>query len=206
MATAVQSPPPIHNSPRSGHSSPRTVTGCSERLAGLRPKSPPILPDLAPAKHISKEALEKHIHNVYDVPVENRKKRAATLANQKDHDPSLTMGSNTQRTAAEVQEIVARLGDEQLREKQTKEQQLLQRYEHNYRVRNKTHINDPSGKESLSPREVQTSVDRLYRDSMSKGRQRMQTLVHQYCPERISPRRTRKELDTAAIRMWRGEK
>ena len=207
MANESHSQP---TSPRSGNSSPRAVRGCSERLAGLRPKAPPVLPDLAPTKHITKDELERHIHNVYDVPVENRKKRAATLANQKDHDPSASVlssgGASLQRTAAEVQEIIVRLSEEQLREKVSSGQQLQLKYEQHYRIRNKTHINDPSEKDSLSPREVQSSVDRLYRGSMEKGREKMQALVKQYCPVKVSPRRTRQEINDAAVRMSKGEK
>lgn len=207
MTNIAKSPP---TSPRSGNSSPRAVRGCSERLAGLRPKTPPVLPDLVTTKHITKDEMERHIHNVYDIPVENRKKKAATMANQQDHDPSasvLSSGSaSLQRTPAEVNEIVVRLSEEQVRQKASSGEQLQLRYQQNYRIRNKTHINDPSNKESLSPREVTASVDRLYRASMEKGKEKMQALVQQYCPVKSSPRRTRQELIDAATRMSKGEK
>lgn len=197
------------NSPdRTAVSSRGKVSGCSERLAGLRPKSPPQLPPLVTPRKLQKEDMERHIHSVYNASVEKKKKTLAANEAAVKHreEQMLQYGGNNQMTVSEVNEIIARLSEEQVRLKQQGDVKLLERYEAEYKQKNRTHINDPSGKDSLTAEEMKSSVTRLYIQGRQHEKEHMQKLVSQYCPERVSPRRTKAQIAAAAARLWRNEK
>lgn len=196
-------------SPASSPRSPKKVTGCSERLAGLKPKSPPELPSLVSPRHISKDELDRHIYSVYTAAVEKKKKtRAASEQAQQQRDEALLLAGGTSqfRTSMEVQEIISRLSEESLRRRELLEVQLMQKYDETWKSKNRTRINSPSGRDSLSRSEMKGCVDRLYRNGVKKEKEHMDALVNKYCPERKSPRRTAEQMKAAAERMMKGEK
>lgn len=156
------------------------------------------LPPLVPRRTITKEALDKRIHHLYDASLERRQREREEVARQVDaairKDATMTA---TAISASDEEALVRHLYDETLELKKTNFDRLyMQETAHNVRTTRK-----------LTAAEQSAAADRLYREGMDRERKKHIALYDKYVVARHqpAPRRTADEMAASAERMTKGE-
>ena len=183
------------NSPRK-----KKVVGCSEKLAGLRPKSPPLLPPLVKTTQLTQQQLEAHIKRMYEEGVQ-RKERAKESPRK---EAELEGPPHTTRTYMEIEEIVTRLNGHAA-DAEVARQNLVKAYMDRYQDHT-PRTNSPERTTRLSPVGVAASAKRLHDESLRKQREEMQSLVLEYAPPLKSPRMSEEALRQSSQRLFSNKK
>ncbi|KAK7194022.1 hypothetical protein NESM_000314600 [Novymonas esmeraldas] len=156
------------------------------------------LPPLVPRRTITKEALDKRIHHLYDASLERRQREREEVARQME----AAIAKNTTMTAttisaSDVEALVHHLYDETLELKKSNfDKMYMQETAHYQRNTRK-----------LTAKEQASATDRLYREGMERERSKHIALYEKYVVARHAPPpyRSREELAASADRMTRGE-
>jgi hypothetical protein len=182
-------------------STPRKkVVGCSEKLAGLRPKSPPILPPLVKTIHMPHAAMDAHIKRMYDEGI--RRKIAARESPRKEaaeEGPPRVV-----RQFGEIEEIVSRLNGYAVDAFHARNN-LMKTYMAKYEDHT-PRTNSPERVTRLTALGVSESAKRLHDDSIKKQRESMMNLVQEYAPPIRSPRMKESDLKASCERLFSGKK
>ncbi|CBZ26388.1 conserved hypothetical protein [Leishmania mexicana MHOM/GT/2001/U1103] len=156
------------------------------------------LKPLAPCSVITREALDKRIHHLYDESLERRQREREEVARQMDaaikKDTTITV---TKITPLEEEALVRHLYDETLATKQRNFDELYKQVTSHYERNTK----------KLTAKKHLTAVDRLYREGMERERNKHIALYEKYVVARQlpPPQRTAAELAASADKMTRGE-
>ncbi|AYU83908.1 protein of unknown function - conserved [Leishmania donovani] len=156
------------------------------------------LKPLAPRSIITKEALDKRIHHLYDESLERRQREREEVARQMDaaikKDATITV---TKITPLQEEALVRHLYDETLATKKRNFDELYKQSTSHYE-RNTI---------KLTAKKQLAAMDRLYREGMERERNKHIALYEKYVVARQPPppRRTAAELAASADKMTRGE-
>ncbi|CAM44307.1 conserved hypothetical protein [Leishmania braziliensis MHOM/BR/75/M2904] len=156
------------------------------------------LKPLVPRSTITKEALDKRIHHLYDESLERRQREREEVAQQVDaaikRDATITV---TKITPREEEALVRHLYDEAVAMKKRNFDRL---YEHET-----SHYERNTPK--LTVKKQMSATDRLYREGMARERKKHIALYEKYVVGRHQPPllRPAAELAASAEKMTRGE-
>lgn len=180
----------------------------SERLAGLRPKSPPVLPPLVSPRRLTKEEQERHVQTVYTTAVEKRRKQTAANEALQQSKIESERSVKVLKTKDEILETVQRLNDEAIAHRKAEMTDLVRRYIKTIDHSNRTRTTSPTPRDGrpLAPSELQDCVQRMYREGMKRQKEAVAALVNEYCPERKSPRLTAEQVKASADRLSKTSK
>ncbi|KPI84833.1 hypothetical protein ABL78_6117 [Leptomonas seymouri] len=153
---------------------------------------------LVPRRTISRDALDKRIHHLYEESLERRQREREEVARQVEaavkKDSTMTVTTISQ---GDEDALVRHLYDDTLALKKKNFDALLMKETGRY-VRQTR---------KLTKDEQATAADRLYREGMERERKKHIELYEQYVTGRRQPasKRTAAELAASADKMTRGE-
>lgn len=193
--------------------SSRKVKGCSDRLAGLSPREAPDLPPLVSPRRLTHDEQERHIYSMYNLALEKRKKALAaneTILRARE-DSGVNNAAAIRMTPSEIQSSVCRLNDESIRTRDMRREERLTAHTNSCRQKNRTRTNSPrylSGRslDALTKEELQSSVQRLYNESVKHGKETMQELAKEYCPPKKVAKLSDAEMKESVQRLYQKSK
>ncbi|GET93626.1 hypothetical protein, conserved [Leishmania tarentolae] len=156
------------------------------------------LKPLAPRRIITREALEKRIHHLYDESLQRRQREREEMALQVDAaiKKGATMPART-ISSEEEEALVRHLYDETLAIQKRNFDELYRQETSHYERNTK----------KLTAQKQLAAMDRLYREGMERERKKHIALYEKYVVARRQPppQRTAAELAESADKMTKGE-